>query len=459
MKKTLHLVALLLVTSWSAFGQNFIQVTQSDFQHQIQVSQNQAVELRLPSTPSTGFGWYPANNTESIIKQVGNWEFISDNPSNPIGASGTQINHYVTVSSGTTDLELLYKRPWEDASQATASYKVTIVSQGAYTGAEVKPYLPADQSASAIVENNESVLALPAAFSWQADGKMTPCKNQASCGSCWAFAACGSFESVVKIWDNVTRDMSEQWLVNCTSGMDCNGGMFPGSMFTASGKGAVYETDEAYKGTNGTCKTTYTYHEKPAGYKQLAVTPTTAQIKQAIYDYGPIWAAVDAGTNFQNYKSGVLSATDGTSINHAIVLCGWDDATSSWVLRNSWGTSWGENQGYMRIKWGVSVVGQYGTYWDYKGVIPHNTTDVADVDVNSSAQVFPNPSNGVFTFSNLVSENRIEVYDYVGNLVYQTTSQNPTVAVDLKAKSQGVYMYKLINTSTKSVKAGKLMVY
>ena len=81
------------------------------------------------------------------------------------------------------------------------------------------------------------------------------------------------------------------------------------------------------------------------------------------------------------------------------------------------------------------------------------------MDVNSSAQVFPNPSNGVFTFSNLVSENRIEVYDYVGNLVYQTTSQNPTVAVDLKAKSQGVYMYKLINTSTKSVKAGKLMVY
>jgi C1A family cysteine protease len=286
---------------------------------------------------------------------------------------------------------------------------------------------------------------------------MTPCKDQKSCGSCWAFAACGSLEGVIKIWDNVTRDMAEQWLVNCTSGSDCGGGWCPDNMFTS--KGCVYEADEKYTGANGTCKSSYTYHEKPVGYKELATSPTTAQIKQAIYDYGPVWACVDAGSNFQGYKSGVMSASDGTSVNHAIVLCGWDDATSSWVLRNSWGTSWGENQGYMRIKWGVSAVGYKATYIDYKGIINHNTTDVADVNMNSSVQVFPNPSNGVFTFSNLENENRIEVYDYVGNLVYQTTSKNTSVAVDLKEKSQGVYMYKVINTATKEVKAGKMMVY
>jgi len=450
MKKTLQLVALFLVFSWGANAQNFLQVTQGDLQQQVKLSQDQALEVKLPSTPSSGFGWYPAN-TNAVVKQVGNWEFISDNPDSPVGASGTQVTHFVSVAAGTAQLELLYKRPWEDASQATASYKITIVSEGVYTGKEVKPYVPAEVA----VDNGESTRALPAAFSWLGEGKMTPAKNQASCGSCWAFASCGSFEGVVKIWDNVSRDMSEQWLVNCTPNSDCGGGWCPNNMFKTTG--CVYEADEKYKAANGTCKTTYPYHEKPIGYKEIATNPTTAQIKQAIYDYGPVWACVCAGSNFSSYKSGVLTQTDGTSINHAIVLCGWDDATSSWVLRNSWGTGWGEKQGYMRIKWGVSNVGYRANYINYKGIINHNTTDVSDLDQNSSVQVFPNPGNGVFTFAGLENENKIEVYDFVGNLVYQSAYRGTTLSVDLKSKGQGMYMYKVI--SENGTKTGKLMVY
>jgi C1A family cysteine protease len=286
---------------------------------------------------------------------------------------------------------------------------------------------------------------------------MTVAKNQKQCGSCWAFASAGSFESVVKIWDNVTRDVAEQWLVNCTSGMNCSGGMFPGSMYKSTG--CVYEPDQPYTGVNGTCGSSYTYHEKPAGYKAIGSNPTTAQIKQAIYDYGPVWAAIDAGSNFQSYSSGVFTQSDGTQCNHAIVLCGWDDATGSWVLRNSWGTSFGENSGYMRIKWGVSAVGYQATYLDYKGVINHNPTSVSNLDQSYSIRVFPNPGSGVFTFADLANENTIEIYDFVGKLVYQTTSKNTSVAVDLKEKSQGVYTYKITNTSTKGVNTGKLMVY
>src|SRR5690349_2850957 len=118
MKKTLQLIALFLVLSWSAYGQNFLQVTEANLQQQVKLSQDQALEVRLPSTPSTGFGWYPANTSE-VVKQVGNWEFITDNPANPIGASGTQVTHFVSTAAGTAELELLYKRPWEDVSQAT----------------------------------------------------------------------------------------------------------------------------------------------------------------------------------------------------------------------------------------------------------------------------------------------------------------------------------------------------
>jgi C1A family cysteine protease len=457
MKKTLHLfIMLFLAISGSVFSQNFIQVTQSDSKRQIVLSQDQALEVRLPSTPSSGFGWYPVNNDKKIVAQIGNWEFVSDNPSSPVGASGTQISHFICTAAGTTELEFLYKRPWEDVSQATASYKISLASQGIYTGKEVQPYLPADNQSNTAEKTESSASALPAAFSWQAQNLCTPAKNQGGCGSCWAFAACGSFESVIKIWDNVTRDMSEQWLVNCTSNMDCAGGMFPGTMFKNTG--CVYETDEPYKAKDGTCKSTYPYHEKPVGFTKIATAPTTAQIKQAIYDYGPVWAVICAGNNFQSYKSGVFSLSDGTQFNHAIVLCGWDDATSSWVLRNSWGTSWGENSGYMRIKYGTSIVGNYSTYFDYKGPISHGTTGILNVNMNSTASVYPNPSSGEFRFDGLGDDNTIEIYDCVGKLIYQTTAKTSSVELDLKEKfQQGVYLYKVINSS--GIKTGKLMVY
>jgi hypothetical protein len=221
--------------------------------------------------------------------------------------------------------------------------------------------------------------------------------------------------------------------------------------------GCVYEADEKYKAADGTCKSTYVYHEKAVGYKELATNPTTDQIKQAIYNYGPVWACVCAGTNFDAYKSGVLTKSDGTTVNHAIVLCGWDDATSSWVLRNSWGTSWGENSGYMRIKWGVSSVGYKATYIDYKGIIDHTITSVSNLHPSASIQLSPNPGNGALTFSGLESINTIEVYDLVGNLVYQAQSNGATALVDLKDKSQGMYLYKVINTH--GTNSGKLMVY
>jgi hypothetical protein len=52
-----------------------------------------------------------------------------------------------------------------------------------------------------------------------------------------------------------------------------------------------------------------------------------------------------------------------------VVLTGWDDSTQTWVLRNSWGTWWGEN-GYMRIRYGTSRVG-----WDANYVVynPHSS--------------------------------------------------------------------------------------
>jgi cathepsin L len=53
-----------------------------------------------------------------------------------------------------------------------------------------------------------------------------------------------------------------------------------------------------------------------------------------------------------------------SSINHAVILCGWDDAKGAWLLKNSWGTGWGEN-GFMWIKYGCNKVGYGACYAIY----------------------------------------------------------------------------------------------
>lgn len=243
-----------------------------------------------------------------------------------------------------------------------ATYKLQVNCDGAYTG----NYAPVNPTAS-IIEPTGS-RALPAAFSWVP--QCTPVKNQGSCGSCWSFATEGSFETVINIWDNVIRDFSEQWLVNCDNTANgCSGGTYAYKMFVNTG--GVYETDLPYKAKDGTCGTTFTYHEKAKSYG--TVTNNVDKMKQALYDYGPMYVSICAGDNLQAYKSGVITKSDGTTTNHGVVLCGWNDTDGCWIIRNSWGASFGE-KGYFRIKYGLSAVGTKVAYVNYKGIIPHTPT-------------------------------------------------------------------------------------
>ena len=107
---------------------------------------------------------------------------------------------------------------------------------------------------------------------------------------------------------------------------------------------------------------------------------TVEQIKQAIYQYGPVSVAVCVNSAFHSYSGGVFSGPTCHSINHAVALVGWDDNQGEegvWFLRNSWGTGWGED-GYMRIEYGVCDVGyrtvrvDYGGYQNYPPFVPSN---------------------------------------------------------------------------------------
>jgi len=226
---------------------------------------------------------------------------------------------------------------------------------------------------------------LPDAFDWRDFGVVPPIRNQGACGSCWAFGTVGPLECQIMMCNGGTEvDLSEQWLVSCNqSGWSCSGGWFANEYHlcaSCSGRatdecgdsGAVLEEDFPYCACNADCDCPYDHPYTIEDYSYIGCkycTPTDDQIKAAILEYGPVAVAVRVTTAFQQYSGGIFKTCTTGSVNHAVVLVGWDDNNGTdgyWIMRNSWGTNWGEN-GYMRIKYGCNEIGYSANYvvYDY----------------------------------------------------------------------------------------------
>jgi C1A family cysteine protease len=199
-------------------------------------------------------------------------------------------------------------------------------------------------------------------------GYYTPIKNQGSCGSCWAFAAVGLLESMIKKNDGIEEDLSEQYMLSCNPwGWGCGGGYWPNDMLVDPGAAMEdcfpYVADEVP--CKDTCETPYQI-QSWVFVTEDNVVPPTDLVKQAIYTYGAVQAGVYVDRWFQMYTNGVFNRCKKNVkwSNHAIILCGWDDAKGAWLMKNSWGTGWGEN-GFMWITYGCNKVGDGANYFIY----------------------------------------------------------------------------------------------
>jgi C1A family cysteine protease/predicted secreted protein len=356
---------------------------------QIELNESQVLVISLEGNPSTGYIWEVEQIDKKILRQKGKTEFEPEShlPGAPglLGAPGKQILRFEAVAASRTTLRLVYRRPWEKGVKPARTFLLQVKGVGPFT--DVKSPTPTPIPAvepsveSPLTVSDQSAPGLPTYFNWCDLGKCTPVRDQGQCGSCWAFGTVGPLESNILIHDGVARDLSEQYLVSCnTDGWDCDGGWWahdyhwtkipPGEPEA----GAVYETEFPYTARDDPCKPPHPHHEKMASWAyvdgQPYTDPSTAAIKQAIYDHGPVVVALCAGPNFQRYTGGIFQA-DETGfcngwINHSVVLVGWDDSQGTWRLRNSWGTSWGES-GYMNIKYGISRVGFNASYIVYGG--------------------------------------------------------------------------------------------
>ena len=207
-------------------------------------------------------------------------------------------------------------------------------------------------------------------FDWRKSEGATGVRNQGACGSCWDFATLGAFEGSYRIINKTIIDASEQDILDCNPwGYGCNGGWWAHQYIVDNG--VAKETDYNYTAVKGTCKTDVTrpYKAVAWGYAgSSAGVPSVTDLKQALCQYGPLAVAVRVTSAFQAYTSGVFNACATGAVNHGVTLIGWDDAKGAWLIKNSWGTSWGETggygseRGYMWIKYNCSSIGYAGSW-------------------------------------------------------------------------------------------------
>jgi len=197
----------------------------------------------------------------------------------------------------------------------------------------------------------------PTAVDWRTKGYVTPIKNQGQCGSCWAFSTVGSTEGAHFKATGTLVSLSEQNLVDCSKAegnMGCHGGLMDQG-FTYIIKNGGIDTEDSYKYTakDGTC--TFNADNVGATISTCFDVPqqSEADLETAVASIGPISVAIDAHLrSFQLYKQGIYhdKHCSSTRLDHGVLAVGYnnDDSGKYWIVKNSWGETWGD-QGYIHM--------------------------------------------------------------------------------------------------------------
>jgi len=193
---------------------------------------------------------------------------------------------------------------------------------------------------------------LPDSVDWRNKGAVTPVKNQGNCGSCWSFSATGVLEGFYFVNNGKLLSFAEQQLVDCDTDINqgCNGGLAYRAVAYVAQKGIELESDYPYTAKDGSCKYDASKALKFAGGYSMVTPQSSDQLKAALVN-SPVAVSVQADQDvFQFYKSGVVTKNCGASLNHAVLAVGYQKLalTDAFIVKNSWGTSWGQD-GYIYL--------------------------------------------------------------------------------------------------------------
>jgi len=188
---------------------------------------------------------------------------------------------------------------------------------------------------------------------WRQEGKVSRVKNQASCGSCWAFSATGALEAAYAIFKDQTIEASEQELVDCSrsyGNYGCNGGLMSLAFEYIKDHQISTEKDYGYKGYDSSCKADkFKNKYTVAGYSTISPVDVTGLIKAL--NKQPVSVAIEVQSDFMHYHTGVYTNNHcGSALNHGVLAVAYytDVDAPYFLVKNSWGEDWGD-KGYIKM--------------------------------------------------------------------------------------------------------------
>ena len=223
-----------------------------------------------------------------------------------------------------------------------------------------------------IISNATYNDSIPSSYDLRKLGYVTPVKDQGSGGNCWAFAVLGSLESAILKTTNITYDFSEENFKNVMAQYsdygwlnrlpNTGGNSEMGLGYITSWLGPVNDIDDEYNPTSSLSPVLPSIvHIQNIAFLSRKDFTDNDEIKHAVINYGGVLTCIGIYNNCfrgSNYYCNDPTAT----INHEVVIVGWDDNYSknsfrytppgdgAWIVKNSWGPNSGDN-GYLYVSY------------------------------------------------------------------------------------------------------------
>ena len=289
---------------------------------------------------------------------------------------------------------------------------------------------------------------------------MSPISDQGNCGSCVAFAAVATLEAQYAITNQLwwlKPQFSQQMLFDCGKG-SCTVGWLPEwAAYQLKSQGTTDLSCAPYlsgsDGLNRQCQTQYCENQAERTMTiDSTSTPSTKfggsdkKVKEALKK-GPLVTTLNVREDFLYYKGGVYKVKSSKKVGgHAVALVGFDDEKKAWLIKNSWGNTWGEN-GYGWVSYN-DPSGVANLTWQYHFAPTKKQLDF--VSLNHGASLFGKREvafeavEGADFFAEIKSES--------GSFLRETCNvQTKKCSIDVSQLPDGAYELTLVSEKERSI--------